>query len=296
MTDVQIAPVGAKLSATETSSDRPFDTGPRFRQRRSLITGAASWLSLVVFVAIFANVLPIANPDADIGRGVRTLPFHAWPEFLGTDSLGRSEISRLVYGARASLEVAVGSVVIALIIGLAVGVRAAYSGGWFDTAVGILTDSILAFPGLVLLLVLAAFLKPGTGTLVVGLSTLAFPNFARLARANGLRYKSAEFVEAARALGARTSTILLREVIPNVVGVLAAYAGVVTAGLVIAEASISFLGLGIQPPTPSWGNMINDGQQVLTTDAYLVLVPCVVLFLTVFSLIIVGDWFRARLE
>jgi peptide/nickel transport system permease protein len=203
-------------------------------------------------------------------------------------------MSRLIYGARASLEVAVGSVAIALILGLVVGVQAAYRGGWFDTAVGILTDSILAFPGLVLLLVLAAFLKPGTGTLVIGLSTLAFPNFTRLARANGLRYKSAEFVEAARVLGARTSTVLLREIIPNVIGVLAAYAGVVTAALVIAEASLSYLGLGIQPPTPSWGNMINDGQQVLATDPYLVLVPSVVLFLTVFSLTTVGEWFRAR--
>jgi peptide/nickel transport system permease protein len=247
-------------------------------------------------VAVFANFLPIPNPNVDVGSGVRTPPFHVWPEFLGTDSLGRSETSRLVYGARASLEIAIGSVVIALIIGLVIGIQAAYRGGWFDTAVGILTDSILAFPGLVLLLVLAAFLRPGTGTLIIGLTVLAFPNFTRLARANGLRCKSAEYVEAARVLGARNRTILFREFIPNVVGVLAAYAGVVTAGLVIAEASISYLGLGIQPPTPSWGNMINDGQQVLTTDPYIVLVPCVVLFLTVFSLIIVGDWFRARLE
>lgn len=267
---------------------------PRRRQSRLLQVGAAAWLAVVLSAALLADVLPLSDPNVDVGRGIRTGPFTFWAEPLGTDRLARSMLSRLVFGARASLQTAVASVTIALVVGLLIGVIAGYLGGWVDTVVGILTDSVLAFPGLVLLMVLAAFLQPSSTTLIIGLSVLAMPSFARLARANTLRIKSAEFVQAARALGAPTSSILLREIVPNVIGVLAAYAGIVASNLVIAEASLSYLGLGIPPPTPSWGNLIADGQSVLRDRPYYVFAPALVLFFTVFSINIFGEWMRSR--
>lgn len=269
---------------------------PRRRQSRILLVVGMTWLGIVLLAAILADVLPLDDPNIDVGAGIRRGPFSSWAEPLGTDGLARSMMSRLVFGARASLQTAVAAVAIALVVGLVVGVLAGYVGGWMETALGIVTDSVLAFPGLVLLMVLAAFLQPSITTLIVGLSVLAFPSFARLARANTLRYKSTEFVQAARALGAPTVSILIREIVPNVIGVLAAYAGIVTSNLVIAEASLSYLGLGIPPPTPSWGNLISDGQAVLRQQPYYVFAPTVVLFLTVFSINIIGEWMRSRAD
>jgi peptide/nickel transport system permease protein len=267
---------------------------PRRRRSRLLLIAGSAWLAVVLISAVFADLLPLEDPNVDIGRGIRTGPFKSWSEPFGTDRLARSMLSRIVFGARASLQTAVASVAIALLIGLLIGVLAGYVGGWVDTLVGVLTDSVLAFPGLVLLMVLAAFLQPSSTTLIVGLSVLAMPSFARLARANTLRIKSAEFVQAARALGAPTSSILVREIVPNVIGVLAAYAGIVASNLVIAEASLSYLGLGNPPPTPSWGNLIADGQSVLRDRPYYVFLPALVLFFTVFSINILGEWVRSR--
>lgn len=292
MTDVTGGP---PVSTNATITDQQIKRArPRQRVAPWLAIVSTSWLVLVLLAAILADLLPVADPNIDVGRGINVGPFHSWGEPLGTDTLGRSVLSRLIFGARASLQTAVTSVLIAMLIGLAAGVLAAYLGGWLDSIVSLLSDSILAFPGLVLLMVLSAFLQPSITTLVIGLSILATPSFLRLARANAMRYTSAEFVHASRVLGARTGTIIVREIIPNVIGVLAAYAGIVTSGLVIAEASLSYLGLGIPPPRPSWGNLIADGRMVLRDRPYYVFAPALVLFLTVFSINVLGEWFRAR--
>lgn len=281
--------------ATSVQVAEPVDTEVLVRRRRPFgLLLAGSWLGLVLLTAVFAGLLPLADPSVDAGIGSRVAPFTTWPEFLGTDGLGRSQLSRVVYGARVSLAAGAASVGVAFVLGLAVGVSAGYFRGKWDTVVGVLIDTLLSFPALVFLMALAATMQPGVGTLVVGLSLVAFPAFARLARANTLQFARSEFVLATRGLGAKTRTILTKEIVPNVVPSLLAYAGVVGAALILAEASLSFLGLGVRPPTPSWGGMIAEGVRELRTQPHMVLVPSAALFLTIFSLNVVGEHFRSR--
>jgi peptide/nickel transport system permease protein len=283
----------AEVAAPEPYSDRPA----RVRSRRRVpipVAVALGWLSVVILASIFANVLPISNPDLNVGAGIRTPPLHVASQFLGTDSFGRSILSRLIYGARVSLVAGFGASLVAMTLGLLVGVAAGYFRGSIDTAIGILVDSLLAIPGLILLIALAATLQPGLSTVVIGLAVISFPAFARLARGNTLLYCSAEFVLAARGLGATARTVIWREILPLVLRAVAAYAGVVCALLILAESALSFLGLGVPPPQPSWGNMISDGQDYLQSAPFLVFIPIIALFLTVLALNAVGDWLHHR--
>jgi peptide/nickel transport system permease protein len=265
------------------------------RRRRAAHWIALAWLGLVVFLTIFADLLPLADPSVDVDEGT-VGPFSAWPEFLGTDRLARSQLSRAIYGARVSLTVGVASALIGMLVGGAIGVLAGYSRRKFDAVVGVVTDSFLAFPALVLLIALTAVLRPSVGTLIVGLSLVSLPSYVRLTRANTLRFVNREFVVAARAIGSKPGKIVLRELVPNVVAPVAAYLPLITATLIIAESSLSFLGLGVRPPTPSWGNMIADGQAYLRAQPFLVFVPAAVLFVTVGSINVIGEWLRSRVD
>jgi peptide/nickel transport system permease protein len=254
-TDVlEVPPGGAVLNdpAPEVSveSKRP-------RRPRAMIA-ASAWIVFVLFCAIFANLLPLADPNAAIAKGA-TPPFHSWPQFLGTDSLGRSVTSRLVYGARVSLAVGVLSALFGLVVGVSLGMWAGTK-RWANHVIGLCTDSLLAFPGIVLLLALGAAMGPGYKPLIIGLTLFSIPAFVRLSRANTNSVKHREYVEAARLIGAGTGTVLVREILPTVLRPVAAYAVVVLGALMVAEASVSFLGLGVVPPTPSWGGMIAAGQ------------------------------------
>jgi peptide/nickel transport system permease protein len=230
----------------------------------------------------------------DAGHGVRTPPFTDWADPLGTDGLGRSVLSRLIFGARVSLFAGFAGAAIALAIGLVLGLLSGYLRGAVETVIGVVVDSILAIPGLVLLLSFGAVLGPRIETVIVGLSIIGSAWFARLARSSTLRIASAEYIAAARGLGARTGTILLREILPGVVYSVAPYAGVIIGNLILAEAALSFLGLGVQAPTPTWGNMIADGTLFLRQAPALALVPGAVLFITIFSVNTFGDWLRQR--
>jgi len=255
---------------------------------------AMAWLGLVVFGAIFANVLPLHDPSVDVGAGSKTRPFTDWSVPLGTDAFGRDELSRVVFGSRLSLAAGLGSVAIAMVLALAVGTVAGYRRGRIDWLVGVVIDAMLSVPALVLLIAVAATLQPSFSTVIIGLALIAFPNFARLARANTLRFASSEFVVASRGLGAKTHTVLLREIIPNVFRSVSVFAGVICAVLILAEAGLSFLGLGVPPPTASWGNMISEGRQYLESDPHLVFVPVAALFLTILAMNTLGDWLRRR--
>jgi peptide/nickel transport system permease protein len=272
------------------------DPGERRRRRRIPITVmlAIVWLAIVILSAIFANVLPIANPNVGVGVGIRTVPLHIASQPFGTDSFGRSILSRVIYGGRVSLAAGFGAVLIAMILGLIVGISAGYFRGKIDTVVGIVLDSLLSIPALILLIALAATLQPGIPAVVIGLALISFPAFARLARGNTLAYRSAEFVLAARGLGATAHRIIFREIFPLVLVSVTAYAGVISALLILAESSLSFLGLGVQPPNPSWGNMISDGLSNLQNSPFLVFIPMAVLFFTILSLNTLGDWLRDR--
>jgi peptide/nickel transport system permease protein len=252
----------------------------------------AFWVGLVLLCAIFAEWLPLADSDANI-TPTQTPPFHSWPEFLGTDQLGRSVISRLVYGARVSLTVSVVAALIGITIGVMLGLSA---GAWrrADGPIGVLTDAALAIPGIVLLLALGAAMGAGTKPLIIGLTIFSIPSFTRLARANTKAVINREYVQASKLMGAPARRWLLREVLPSVLRPVLALAVVIVASLMVAEASVSFLGLGVRPPTPSWGGMISQGQANLREHPEQVYIPAFVLFLTVLSINAIGRWLRAR--
>jgi peptide/nickel transport system permease protein len=277
------------VSAVETERPRAR-RGPAF-----LVWLAVGWLALLVLAALFAPLLPLADPAQDVGRPRQPL-FASLAEPLGTDGLGRSVLSRLVYGARASLQVGVLAILVGLVLGGLIGLLAGYFRKAVDFVIGVATDAVLAFPGLVLLLAIGAIMGPGLPTVIIGLAALSLPMYVRMTRANTLRFTEREFVQAARLTRAPASPVITREILPNVIPPLLAYSVVVMASLITAEAAISYLGIGIMPPTPSWGAMIADGQFELARNPQLVFVPAVVLALTVFAFSVVGDWGRARLD
>ena len=208
---------------------------------------------------------------------------------MGTDTLGLDILAQLLYGARVSLVVAFGASFIALLLGTVVGMLAGYQRGWVDEVIGFITDCILSFPALILLLAMVTFLSPSLPNITVALGVLAVPGYVRLARANTLTVASRDFVVATQTLGASPSRILFRNLLPNVVPPLIAYSFIVMSFLIVAEASLSYLGLGIQRPNPTWGNLIAQGQTLMETNPSLVLIPSFALFLTVMSANYIGQ-------
>lgn len=256
---------------------------------------ACGWLGLLGLVALGVGVLPLPAPDTPVGAP-NLPPFSAFPEVLGTDGIGRSVLSRLAHGARISLTVSLGATLVAAVVGGLLGVLAAYLRGVAESVIGVLLDAILAFPPLLLLLALAAVVRPGAGTLVVSLGLLFVPPFARLAKAAALSRLNREYVLAAEAPGAGHGRLIFRELLPGCVPPVASYAVVMAALMIMVEGALSFLGVGIPPPAPSWGAMIAAGKDFLALSPQLVLVPCAAMFLTVLSFNTVGERLRERVD
>jgi peptide/nickel transport system permease protein len=263
--------------------------GPTFKL--GLIV-AFAWVGLVLFCAIFAAWLPIEHWEtADIPERLMR-PGLRWPEPLGRTATGYSELTHVIYGARASLLIGF----IAVLVGIVVGVLAGLVAGWYgkslDHGIGILTNTILAFPPLILLLAIVAVYGSSIRNLGLALAVLSVPTYTRLMRAQTLSTRQREFVLAARAMGASNRRQMWREILPNSIIPVASYSFLVIGAVIVAEGSLSYLGVGIPPPQPSWGGMIADGQIKLKTDPHLVFVPAVVLFLTVLSFNRIGEWAR----
>ncbi|MGY1550499.1 ABC transporter permease [Microbacterium sp. A588] len=256
-----------------------------------------TWLLLIMLAAVLFPLLPIAGYETVVGPP-RTPPSltQGIDLVLGTDGFGRSNLSRCLAGARVSLLVGLVAGLAGFIVGGLLGAIAAYYRRATDAVISLIADIILAFPPLILLLALSAIREQSLDTLLVGLSVISVPAFLRLARANTFAWSSREFVLAARNMGASSSRILFREISPNVLPSLAVYLPIVIATLIVAEGSLSFLGLGVPPPTPSWGGMIAAGKSSIATAPYLVFVPAVFVFLTVFSLNQAGDALRRRFD
>jgi peptide/nickel transport system permease protein len=295
------APAETRETATAPDAPRrrnrlvnPLLRRPKRRSRTVLVL-CMGWLGLVILVALTVQWLPLQNYSA-VGSGARLLPFADPSHILGTDRLGRDVLARLAHGARVSLVVSVSAVIIGMVVGGLLGTAAGYFGGKIDGAFGLVMDSALAFPPLILLLAVTTVFTPSLPSLAAALAVLAVPAFARLARAGTLPLRNREFVVAARAMGARDLRIILREIVPSIVPALMAYGFIVAATVIVAEGSLSFLGLGIPPPTPSWGGMIADGRSFLADSPLLVFVPATALILTVHSLNVVGDWARQLAE
>jgi len=256
---------------------------------------ALGWLVLVTVLAITADFLPLQDPDlitpqANQGPGLRLT------EPLGTDNLGRSLTSRVIYGGRVSLTVCLFASVLALVAGTLIGLAGGYFRGATDTVLDVIINAMLAFPPLIFLIAVTTILEPSVQSLAFCLGLLGIPLLVRVARANTIAVADREYVTAARAMGMRSGRILLREVLPNILPAVLSFVLVVAAALIVAEGSLSFLGLGIRPPTPSWGVMIANARAQLQEYPYQMLIPAAVFFFTVLSLNTVGNYARARAE
>jgi peptide/nickel transport system permease protein len=213
---------------------------------------------------------------------------------LGTDKLGRDILSRTIYGARVSLLVGITTVALSLSLGLLLGSLSGYFGGWIDQSLMRMVDILMAFPGILLAIAFTAVLGPGLDHVILALCLIGWTGYARLVRGEILSLREREFVQAARALGGRPERIILRHLVPNLVPPLLIQATFGLAAAIVAEGSLSFLGLGVEPPTPSWGSMLNDGRQFLLVAPHLTTYPGVALMITVLALNLVGDALQER--
>lgn len=273
----------------------PGGEEPKRRRRRRDIGALLGlvWLTIIVVAAVIADWLPIPDP-AEV-HDVYAAPPQFGEHLLGTDVIGRDTLSRCIYGARVSLAVGLGATAMAMVFGVALGMIAGYFRGWADSVISVLLNFLLAFPPLVFLIALVGAMQPSITNLMLGLGLLGIPNFARVARANTIAFAGREFVTAAKALGAGPFRVLRRELLVNVMLPVMSMTLVVMAALVVAEGSLSFLGLGVPPPTPSWGGMLASGRDRLTDSPHLVLIPALFFFLTVFAFNRLGDWARGRI-
>lgn len=266
------------------------------------------WLLLVTLCALTAGWLPIAAPDGmdwdhqlstpgtevemeQISAG-GTASSQTRTYWLGTDTMGRDLFSRIVFGARVSLAVGITATLIGLILGGSLGIVAGYFRGWAETIIIGIMDVILAFPGLVLLLAVGFYFGTDLRTLIPSLGFLSVPAFCRVSRAATLRLAEREFVVAAKMIGESGTAVMIREILPNVLVPLCVYALIVMAWMIVVEGMLSFLGLSVAPPTPSWGGIIAEGREVLRQAPHLCLIPGAFLFLTVLSINVLGETLR----
>jgi peptide/nickel transport system permease protein len=263
----------------------------RVVRRQPLAALGVTLLLLFVGCAVFAPWLTPQDPaQLDLtGRLMGPSAAH----WFGTDELGRDILSRTLFGARISLIVAVSVVGLSLIVGLVAGGLAGFYGGWTDTVVNVyVTNSFMALPGILLAIAFVAFMGPGLGNVILALAISGWVGYARLVRGQVMAVKEKEFVEAARALGASDLRVMGRHILPNILQPLIVQAAIGMAGAVLAEATLSFLGLGVPPPAASWGSMLNDARSHLFDSPHLVFFPAMAVMLCVLSFNFIGDALR----
>jgi peptide/nickel transport system permease protein len=272
---------------------------PRVRAVRRLFMRKAAVFGLLLIVlfallAVLAPVIAPYDPTAQSWANVRKAPSLA--HWFGTDEVGRDVLSRLIYGARASLMAGCISIAIALSIGVPLGMVSGYLGGFADALLSRITDAMLAIPFLILAIALAAFLGPSLGNAMIAIGVSTAPIFVRLTRAQVMTVKVEDYVEGARAVGNPRWRIAIVHILPNILPALLVQATLSIAAAIIAEASLSFLGLGQQPPAPSWGSMLNSAQRFLANAPWMAIWPGFAIFLTVLSFNLVGDGLRDALD
>jgi len=289
----------AALSAIPlAASDAELETPSRRALRRLLgRKGAVAGLVVItmfIVLALFAPLIAFYDPVATSWTLVRKPPSAL--HWFGTDDLGRDILARVIYGARASLLAGAISVGIALTIGVPLGLLSGYRGGWTDALISRVTDAMLACPFLILAIALAAFLGPSLGNAMIAIGISATPIFIRLTRGQVMSVKVEDYVEAARAVGNPPRRIALVHILPNIMPALLVQATLSIAAAIIAEAALSFLGLGQQPPSPSWGSMLNAAQRFLSNAPWMAIWPGLAIFLVVLSFNLVGDGLRDALD
>ncbi|CDZ51405.1 MULTISPECIES: ABC transporter permease [Neorhizobium] len=265
----------------------------KMKKNRSALVGAV----IVLFFAILAAsapILPIIDPVATSWTAIRKAPSAMY--WLGTDDLGRDILSRMIWGARASLMAGVFSVAIAVGIGVPFGLISGYFGGWVDMVISRITEALLAMPFLIMAIALAAFLGPSLMNAMIAIGLSAMPIFVRLTRGQVLAVKTEDYVEGARAVGLNHFEIMTRYILPNVFAPIIVQATLTIATAIIAEASLSFLGLGQQPPAPSWGSMLNVAKNFLSQAPWMAMWPGAAIFLVVIGFNLLGDGLRDALD
>jgi len=265
----------------------------KFRKSPSALLGGV----IVVFfvaVALLAPVLPVPGPADTDWSAVRKAPSAAHP--FGTDEIGRDVLSRMIWGAQASLLAGVVSVLIAVALGVPLGVLAGYRKGWTDAAISRVTEALLAAPFLILAIALAAFLGPSLQNAMIAIGISAMPVFIRLARGQTLSVMTEDYAESARAVGVGHLALIRRYILPNIFPPILVQATLTIATAIIAEASLSFLGLGQQPPAPSWGSMLNIAKNFLEQAPWMALYPGIAIFLVVLGFNLLGDGLRDALD
>ena len=255
-------------------------------------------LALTLFLVIIALAAPwIAPADPTAQNLPARLAAPGMSHWMGTDELGRDILSRIVYGTRVSMIVSVSVVLGAGIVGIAIGALAGYFGGWFDRFVNIvLINAFLSFPGILLAIAFAAFLGPGLGKVILALVITGWAGYARLARAQILQAKEMEYVLAARSVGASDARILVRHLLPNILQPILVQATIAMAGAILAESTLSFLGVGVLAPMPSWGAMLNDARSHLFDAPHMVIFPALAVMTAVLSFNLLGDAWRDWLD
>ncbi len=274
-------------------------TGPWQRAWRRLVRRRAAMLGLAavlgfIALALFAPWIAAYDPIATDWGALRKAPSMA--HWFGTDEIGRDVLSRVIYGTRASLLAGVVSVSISLALGVPIGLLAGVVGGWLDALISRITDAFLACPFLILAIALAAFLGPSLSNAMIAIGISATPIFVRLTRAQVLNVKVEDYIEAARAVGNPPWRVARRPIAPNVAAPRIVQATLAIAGAVIAEASLSFLGLGPQPPAPSWGSMLNVAKNYVENAPWMAVWPGLAIFMLVMSFNLLGDGLRDALD
>jgi peptide/nickel transport system permease protein len=265
----------------------------RLIKRKSALFGLVV-IVLFILIAVLAPLIAPYDPTQQAWTSIRKPP--SLQHWFGTDESGRDLFSRVIFGARASLLAGVVSISIALGLGVPIGLLAGYGGRWIDAVIGRITDAMLACPFLILAIALAAFLGPSLENAMIAIGLAAAPIFVRLTRGQVMAVKVEDYVEAARAVGNPPLRIAVRHILPNIMPALIVQATISIATAIIAEASLSFLGLGQQPPAPSWGSMLNTAQRFLTNAPWMAIWPGLAIFLVVLSFNILGDGLRDALD
>ncbi|SAL52315.1 binding-protein-dependent transport system inner membrane protein [Caballeronia sordidicola] len=281
-------------SAAPPRASSRLHTAGRRLLRRPASVAAGVVIVLFVATAIFAPWLAPLDPLHSDFLMVRQAPSAL--HWLGTDEVGRDVLSRLIWGTRASLLAGIVPVLVACGISVPLGVISGYAGGWIDALVMRVTDAMLAVPFLIVAIAMAAFLGPDLRNSILAIGVAALPAFLRLARAAAMTIRTEDYVDAARVVGATPLRIVFRHVLPNMLPPLLVQASITAAAAVIAEASLSFLGLGQQPPAPSWGSMLNAAQQYMVDAPWMAIAPGAMIFVLVISLNVFGDCVRDALD
>jgi peptide/nickel transport system permease protein len=265
----------------------------RFTRYRPGVAGAILIL-LLILIAIFAPIISPYDPYAFETRRLGEGP--SWAHPLGFDYIGRDVLSRTIYGTRVALEVGILSTLISITIGVAIGATSGFFGGWVDSVLSRVVDTLMAFPLLVLLVTLSAVFTPSLKTVIIVIGVTVWSTYARVVRADVLSLRERDFVLAARAAGATNSRIIYRHVVPNVLGPVIVVATLGIGGIIILEAALSFLGLGVRPPTASWGGDLSKAREFIVRFPHTCIAPGVMITITVLAFNLLGDGLRDALD